>query len=432
MTLAVTAAGLAAFALLYAPQAVLPQLAAEFGLRPGGASLAVSAATGALALTVLPIAALSEVVGRRPVMITAVVVAAVLGLALPFAPSYPVLIALRVAQGAAVAGLPAVAMAYLAEEVGVAGIGAAIGAMVAGNSVGGMSGRLLSGFSVGWLGWRGAVAAVGVFGAACAVLLVICLPRQRSGRRAARRTTSVLGGLRAAVSDPVLLAQYAVGALAMGSFVALYNVIGFRLAAPPLSLSPSVASLVFLAYAVGGVCSALAGRVADRLGRVPVLLGALAVTVAGALVTLPDAVPAVAVGFALFTGGFFAAHSVASGWVGARAPAHARGQASGLYLGAYYLGSSTGGTAGSAAFEAWGWGGLVAVSGGWLAVAALAVLGARTAQKSSGTSIGCPEGASVVSPIVGSVTLPAVSPSLTDRTSTGTSTTTAIGKVPPS
>jgi YNFM family putative membrane transporter len=373
ITLSVTAAGLACFALLYAPQPVLPQLAAEFALTPGGASLAVSASTGALALVVVPVAALSQRIGRRRVIIASVVAAAVIGVLLPFAPTYPALVALRVLQGAAVAGMPAVAMAYLAEEMGATGVGAAIGALVAGNSVGGMSGRLLAGFTVDHLHWRGSLAVVAAFGAVCAVVVTACLPRERSVPVRGRN------GLRDALTDPVLLAQYAVAALAMAAFVSLYNVIGFRLSAPPLSLPATIASLVFLAYAVGGVSSATAGRFADRFGRAPVLLAGLAVAALGALLTLPDSIPAVALGTALFTGGFFAAHSVASGWVGTRAPAAAKGQASGIYLCAYYLGSSIGGTAGSSAFGAWGWTGLVAVVIGWFALAAAAALAARRA-----------------------------------------------------
>ncbi len=48
----------------------------------------------------------------------------------------------------------------------------------------------------------------------------------------------------------------------------------------------------------------------------------------------------------LFTGGFFAAHSVASGWVGLIATDH-RAEASALYLFAYYAGSSVAGARGS-------------------------------------------------------------------------------------
>ncbi len=200
----------------------------------------------------------------------------------------------------------------------------------------------------------------------------------------------MLAGLRAAVADPVLLTQYAVGALAMGAFVALYNVIGFRLTSPPLSLPASLASLVVLAYTVGGVCSAYAGRLAGRVGRVRVLLAGLGVAVLGVLITLPDLLPTVVLGVVLCTGGFFAAHAVASGWVGARAPAHAKGQASGLYMCLYYVGSSIGGTAGSAAYGHWAWPGLVVASGSWLLLAAVSVLLARVFAARTGTGSAMP------------------------------------------
>ncbi|TVT37554.1 MFS transporter, partial [Amycolatopsis rhizosphaerae] len=153
--LAVAAAGISSFALLYAPQAVLPQLAAQYHLDAGAASLAISVATGALAIGVLPIATLSEVVGRRPVILTSVLASAVLGLLLPLAPSYPVLLVLRALQGVAIAGFPGVAAAYLVEQLGKRGVASAVGAMIAGNSVGGMLGRLSTGFTAGGLGYHG-------------------------------------------------------------------------------------------------------------------------------------------------------------------------------------------------------------------------------------------------------------------------------------
>ncbi|WP_154663756.1 MFS transporter, partial [Saccharomonospora iraqiensis] len=155
ITVAVAAAGICSFALLYAPQPVLPQLAAEFGLDPGGASLAVSVGTGALAVAVLPVAVVSEMVGRRPVILASVSASAALGLALAFAPNYEVLLALRALQGVAIAGFPGVAAAYLAEQLGSAGVAGAVGAMIAGNTVGGMLGRLVSGAVTESWGWHG-------------------------------------------------------------------------------------------------------------------------------------------------------------------------------------------------------------------------------------------------------------------------------------
>ncbi len=369
MKTAVAAAGISSFALLYAPQPVLPQLAAQYHLDPGGAALAVSVATGALAIAVLPIAALSEVVGRRPVILTSVVASVVLGLLVPLMPTYPAVLVLRALQGVAIAGFPGVAAAYLAERLGRAGVAAAVGAMIAGNTVGGMLGRLASGFTAGPLGWRGALLVVAGVGAVCSAVTVVTLP---PGTRPGR-AHGVGRGLLTALRKPVLLAQYAVALLAMGSFVALYNAAGFRLTGAPLELSPAVASLVFLAYATGSVSSAAAGRLVARVGRRRALVGALLLTALGAALTLPDSLPLVITGFLVLTCAFFAAHAVANGWAAADAPETARGQVGGTYTAAYYLGSSVGGAAGAWVYGHAGWSWLIAVVAVWLLLAVAAV-----------------------------------------------------------
>lgn len=427
LTTAVAATGLATFALLYAPQSVLPDIARDFRLTPAEASLAVSAATGALALAIIPMAALADRVGRRRVIVWSVLTAAALGLLLPLAPTYETLLAARALQGVATAGVPASAMAFLAQEAPKTHVGAAIGALVAGNSAGGMLGRLITGFTTDGTSWRTALALAGAFGAACAITAALLLPK---GHHAERRPSA----LRDALTDRVLLCQYAIAILSVAAFISVFNVIGFRLTTD-LGLPTGLATLVYLAYAAGGGTSAAAGRLADRHGRARVALAGLALTAAGAAITLPDHVAAIAVGLTLFTGGFFAAHAVASGWVGAHAPDHVRGQASGVYLFAYYVGSSTGGTAGSAAYQAHGWPGLTILITVWLALAAVAVGAAHKAQahrpqKSSGTSTAAPP-VTATSPSCGNATVPAATENVADRTSSGTSYTTATGTVSP-
>lgn len=364
---------LALFALLYAPQPVLPQLAHTFQLSPGTAALLVSASTLGLAVAAIPLGTLSEAVGRRRTMVTSLLIAEVLGLLLPFVSSFPLMVGLRLVQGAAVAGLAAVAAAYLADETGGRQLGTTMGLYVAGTTIGGMSGRLLGGIVSDFAGWTGGVLAVALLAAVCTVLFVVLLPTERNHHRQALSWAPLLGGLRAALRDPVLYAPYLVAAMGMGSFVAVYNVLGFRLTAPPLLVSPALAALAFLAYAAGTVTSALAGRAADRWGRARVLLTGLVLAVLGLLVMLADDLVLIVLGLVVFTGGFFAAHSVASGWVGARASASARGQASALYQFAYYGGSSVGGVLGGTAYGAWGWSGMTVLLCCWLAVAAVGV-----------------------------------------------------------
>lgn len=374
--IAVAAAGISSFALLYAPQPVLPQLAEQYHLDPGSASLAVSVATGALAVAVLPIAALSEVIGRRPIIIASVTLSVVFGLLLPFAPSYPLLLVLRALQGIAIAGFPGVASAYLVEKLGKTGVAAAVGAMIAGNTVGGMLGRLSAGFTAEAFGWHGALVVVAGVALVCSAVTVLALPGANRGP-AGPGLRGVLTGIGAAVRRPVLLVQYTVALVAMGAFVAMYNTAGFRLTDEPLNLSPAIASLVFLAYAVGSVSSSNAGRLVARFGRPRAVLGGLTVMAGGVLLTLPDSLPLVVLGFVVLTGGFFAAHAVANGWAAAEAPEGARGQASGTYNLCYYLGSSIGGTLGSVVFARAGWSWLVVAVVVWLALAGFAVVGLR-------------------------------------------------------
>lgn len=375
--LALLVGALALFALLYAPQPVLPQFATDFGLAPGTVALLVSAGTLGLAVAAIPLGTLSEVVGRRRVMVTALLVAEVIGLALPFLPSFPLLVGLRLVQGAAVAGLAAVATAYLADETGGRDLGATMGLYVAGTTIGGMSGRLLGGVAGDFWGWTGGLIAVAVLAGVCTVLFVVLLPTERNQSRQSFRWRPLLRGVRAAATDPGLRAPFTVAALGMGAFVAVYNVLGFRLAEPPLSVPPAVAALAFLAYAAGTVTSAVAGRLADRCGRKSVLLGGIGTALVGLVLMLAGNLAVILTGLVVFTGGFFAAHSVASGWVGTLAAPSARGQAAALYQFAYYGGSSVGGVLGGTAYAWWGWAGMSAVLACWLALAAITVVRAR-------------------------------------------------------
>ncbi|GAA3203033.1 MFS transporter [Nonomuraea helvata] len=372
---AVAAAGVSSFALLYAPQPVLPQLAVAFRLDPGSASLAIGVATGSLAVAVLPLAWLAGLVGRRRMILWSVLLSAAIGLLLPLAPSFPVLLVMRAVQGVAIAGFAGVAAAYLADVVGTVRLAGAVGAMIAGNSVGGMLGRLGAGFTAGPMGWHGALLTVAAASGLCALYAARALsqPTDSMAERTAEGVTGQKDGAGMRLGAG-LVAPFAVGALAMGAFVALYNAAGFRLTSPPLSLTPAAASLVFLSYAMGTASSAAAGRVAGRLGRSKGLVAALLVTAAGSVLTLSTSLPLVAAGFAVLTAGFFAAHAIANAWVTAEAAPHARGRAAGVYTLCYYLGSGAGGTVGSIVYGHAGWTSLIALTSAWLLLAIAAVL----------------------------------------------------------
>ncbi|MGW7231104.1 MFS transporter [Streptomyces cyaneofuscatus] len=365
MSFALFAAGVAAFALLYSTQALLPAISASYGVSAGQASWTVSAATGALALCVLPLSALSERFGRRQMMTASLTVAVLVGMLVPFAPSIGWLIALRAIQGAALAGLPASAMAYLAEEVRPKALIAAIGLFVAGNSIGGMSGRILTGWVAQAWGWRAALAAVGLLAVACAVAFHFLIPKGRNFTPGTLNPKALAKTVATHLGNPLLVRLYAIGALFMTVFGAVYTVIGFRLVEEPFSLPQGIVGSIFLVYLVGTVSSAAAGRLVARLGRRGALYLAVSTTAAGLLLSLSQSLAAVLLGLVLITAGFFAGHAVASSSV-SRTATTGRAQASALYQSAYYLGSSAGGTLGAVAFHAGGWAATVAL--GLLAV----------------------------------------------------------------
>jgi YNFM family putative membrane transporter len=364
-------AGFSTFSLLYCTQPLMPIFSRAFQVSAAESSLALSLSTGCLAFSVFLGGAVSETLGRKRLMLWSMCLAAVLNLAAAFAPNWHLLLVIRALEGIVMGGVPAVGMAYLAEEVDPRGLGLAMGLYVGGNAFGGMIGRVLAGIVADHVSWEAAMAVVGVLGLVSAAGFAALLPPSRNftgGRRMGPRlhVAAWIGHLR----NPGLPLLFAMGFLLMGSFVTVYNYAGFRLEAPPFDLSQSEIGLIFVVYLFGILASSLAGGLADRWGRLPVMLGGVLVTMGGLALTLLSSIGGVVAGIAVVTIGFFAAHAVASGWVAGLARG-AKGHATAFYLLAYYLGSSVMGSLGG-----WFWstGGWTAVSGYVAAMLALSVL----------------------------------------------------------
>ncbi|MNZ90627.1 Inner membrane transport protein YnfM [compost metagenome] len=158
----------------------------------------------------------------------------------------------------------------------------------------------------------------------------------------------------------------------MGSFVTMFNYIGYRLLADPYHLSQAIVGLLSVVYLTGSYSSPKAGAMTSRFGRGPVLLASTLIMLIGILITALAPVAVIFIGMMLFTAGFFAAHSVASSWIGRRAR-RAKGQASSLYLFCYYVGSSVAGTLGGVFWHSFGWNGVVAFISVMLLLALLVV-----------------------------------------------------------
>jgi YNFM family putative membrane transporter len=353
-------AGFATFASIYCVQPLLPVFAHEFGVTPASSSLALSLTTGLLALAIAGSVGLSHAFDRRALMFGSMVGAAGLNLAVGLVPGWSGLLVLRALAGLVLGGVPAVAMAHLADEIRPSHLGRSMGLYVAGTAFGGMSGRVGMGLAVDWVGWRTSMVLFGLACAASALGFVVLLPRPRrvaeaTGFRLARELHTFAALLR----HGGLLRLVFVGCVLNSAFVTLFNNTTFRLTGAPYGLSQTATSLLFLTYALGMFASSWSGILADRMGSSTLLRGSLLVMLAGVVCTLASPLAAITLGVALATIGFFAGHAVASGAVG-RLAGSARGHASALYLLTYYLGSSL-----LSVLGAWVW-----QHGGWVAVAA--------------------------------------------------------------
>jgi YNFM family putative membrane transporter len=358
MNLALFAAGFSTFATLYCVQPLLPVFSHEFGVGAAASSLSLSLTTGLLAGSMLVAGSLSDMWGRKPVMVASLVSSAVLTVVSAALPNWTALLAARALVGITLSGLPAVAMTYVSEEVHPKSVGLAMGLFIGGNAVGGMAGRLLTGMLTDLGGWRFAMAAIGTLGLLAAAGAWASLPAPAQTRHRPADFMGLLRSFAEPLRDPGLCGLFAEGFLLMGAFVTLYNYLGFRLLAPPYGFSQTAIGAIFVVYLVGTASSAWIGDLAGRLGRRKVLWSMIATMALGVGLTLSDAIAPILIGIAVVTFGFFGAHSIASSWVGRRSHS-ARAQSSALYLFCYYAGSSIVGTVGGVFWTAHSWRGVV-------------------------------------------------------------------------
>ncbi len=321
VTLALFSAGLATFALLYCVQPILPVLSQDFGVSPAESSLSLSVSTGLLAIGLMFTGPLSDAIGRKSVMVVALLLAAVCTLICAFMTSWHGILLMRALIGLSLSGVAAVGMTYLSEEIHPSFVAFSMGLYISGNSIGGMSGRLVTGVLTDFFSWRVSLGVIGLFALAAACMFWRILPASRHFRASSLRPRTLLINFKLHWHDKGLPLLFAEGFLLMGSFVTLFNYIGYRLLADPYHLSQAIVGLLSVVYLTGSYSSPKAGALTSRFGRGPVLLASIVIMLIGILITALPQVPAIFIGMMLFTAGFFAAHSVASSWIGRRARA---------------------------------------------------------------------------------------------------------------
>jgi predicted MFS family arabinose efflux permease len=352
-TAALFLAGFATFALVFSPQAFLPRLSSDLSIDAGSAAITVSATTLGLAAGVLPWAGISDRLGRMRAIRMSLVLALVAASAVPFLPSFETVVMVRAVEGLLLGAAPAVGMAYIAERVEGRWAAHVAGTFIAGNTIGGIVGRLASGLSADLGGWRLAFATSTVIAAGSIAALLLVTKRQRPDRPV-QRAGSAWNGVIVNLRKPTMVALFLQGFFLMGSFGVIYNFFGYRLQAPPLAVPAGITSLVFLVYLTGTVASRRSASLARLVGTRRALLAGSAAMLASLPLMAISSIPLMVTGLVLFTVGCFTAHPLASGQVG-RSAQVGRSQSTALYQIAWLGGTSMFGWLGGVVYAQAGW-----------------------------------------------------------------------------
>ena len=351
-------AGFGTFLTVYATQPVLPKFREIFQASEVMVSLTVSSTVLAVALMAPLVGLLADSVGRKRV-----IVAAMLGLAIPTAlagtsANLGQLIAWRFLQGVFTPGIIAVAIAYISEESPGGSVGATMSIYVTGTVIGGFSGRFIVGLVESHAGWRMGFLTLGSITFAAALATWLLLPRSTKFVR--QRNAAALRSMRAHLRNPQLMATCAVGFNVLFCMVAAFTYINFYLADKPFFLGPAALGLIFGVYLIGALITPFSGFLLDRIGHRKALVGAVGVSATGMLLTLIHSVPVIIGGLTLESSGVFACQAAASSHVG-KAARESRSSAAGLYVAFYYLGGCVGSILPGFFWDRAGWLGCVGI-----------------------------------------------------------------------
>ena len=376
--LAVGLAGYCAFVTLYSPQSILPMISHEFGAGDAEVSAIITVSTLAVAITAPFTGTVADVLGRKHVIVAAMFVLVVPTLMVGMAESLSALIFWRAVQGLVLPPIFAVTVAYIGDEWPPHEATTAAGIYSSGSSLGGFSGRLVTGILADLIGWRAGFAALAGIAFAGAIAVALLLPHER---RFVRSHGLLASGrqMLAHFRNGQLVATYAVGFGVLFNFICTFTFVSFHLAAPPYNLSASWLGAIFVVYLVGSALTPWTGWATGRFGRRRLMVRIIVLWIAGTVLTLAPSLPLIVLGLTVSSSCGLICQAVSTGYVTITAQA-GRSSAVGLYVTSFYIGGSFGAALGGLAWNLGGWPACVATVAAMLAIMAAIVFFGWTAR----------------------------------------------------
>ena len=180
-------------------------------------------------------------------------------LLMPLTDSFLLIIILRFIQGFAFAGVPAAALAYISEEIHRQFASFATALYISSNALGGMIGRVLTGYITEHFSWAVAFYILAAAGTVIFAIILFTLPASRNFKPTNTSFTKDIEGFLFHLKNPALVVVFGLGIVLQLSFTGVWTFLPFYLMAQPFSLSLEMVSYTFFAYGLGVIGSPLAG-----------------------------------------------------------------------------------------------------------------------------------------------------------------------------
>lgn len=346
------------FAAMYAVQPLLPIFTEEFNISVSYASLSLSMTTVGLIIGLIVLGFFSDRNGRVQYIKLSLIGCVIPFIIIPLSDSFLLIVILRFVQGFALAGVPAAALAFISEEVNRKSMGVATALYISSNALGGMIGRVMTGYMTEYYSWETAFYILAGIGTVTFFIVFIALPKSKNFMPSDESFKKDIEGFLYHLKNPILLFVFGLGIVLQMSFTGIWTYLPYHLTAPPLSLSLETVSYTYFAYGLGVIGSPIAGWLAIKFGLNKVRIIGVFVLSAGIYLTMSSSVAVIVIGLCLTCLGFFSAHSLTAASVSKEATHH-KGSASSLYLVSYYVGVAAGSTLLGPLWNHVGWSGLV-------------------------------------------------------------------------
>lgn len=344
--------GFFAFLQVYSVQAILPVLMTDLKATEVQAGMAVGATVLAIALISPFMGMMSDAVGRKPFIVSSLLMLALPTALIGMASSIHEVIFWRFLQGVSVPGITVVLIAYISEEYS-SKLATMMSLYVSGTVLGGFSGRFFAGHLEHFIGWRYGYVVMAICTLIGAIWAYKSLPRSQNFIISENFRTA-FATLFSHTKNLHVICSGFLGACVLFSLVGCFTFINLHLSESPYLLMPADLANIFAIYLIGMVITPLSTRVVIRFGMTSTILLAILVSITGLLMTLFMPLGIVIMGLTLMSSGVFITQSATISYLTSHV-SEGRSLASGLYYMGYYGGGFIGAWACALAYAQGKW-----------------------------------------------------------------------------